>query len=158
MRIAAALHDRSAAYYDFWNKVVALPKLLGSTVLSLLVATQETPTALTTTIGVCSAVITALDHFLNFGGKFNQHMNAKCAYEKLRLDLEHTISSGAFHEIESFKKRIQDIVSTSPFVPERVSDKYSRNVGDEVRKMSFHRNPDIPSSGAPVDRVLKVLS
>ena len=143
--IRKCCHWDSAQNYVFYDKLIKLPQVILSSILSTTLITQINRSEdfkMSITYAVLSTfltILTGLNNFLNYEELYISHINASVGYSRLQRNIEVILmkpleNRGAYCDIlERFMTEYSKIRENSPFISTDILDKY-----DDKNETEYH--------------------
>lgn len=156
--LAAKLHDRSAEYYSAWAQRVGLPATIFSAITTTALfaylgsssdATNGALSGMSWFLIVTSSfdtVFSTVNQFFGFKDSAQAHLSSKRAYEDIATDLDTILQQEVSERlpastfISDMKRRIKQLRSTTPIIPDNILNSYSRTVETEVKRIMDKRD------------------
>lgn len=141
--VKAHVHDLSAKRYSTYTKVIDLPVVVLSviTTSSLLIgignSSEEAQYAIAS-VSLLGTVLSAASSFLSLGKRRDAHRQSSITYSSIALDVSEMLSRPVEERdvpqgyISNIRKRIEQLDSTSPLIPQTIADRYIRNVTNHI--------------------------
>lgn len=143
--IRKCCHWDSAQNYLFYDKLIKLPQVVLSSILSTTLITQinrSEDLKISITYAVLSTfltIMTGLNNFLNYEELYISHINASVGYSRLQRNIELILmkppeNRGLYCDIlERFMTEYSKIRENSPFISTNILDKY-----DDKNETEYH--------------------
>lgn len=133
-------HDEASRRYAMGQYALGIPALVVSTVVGTSVfsalSSQEVPPLWVALLSILAAVLTALQTFLDFGGRSDKHRSAAVKYKssirlieeaKVQLTLGNVLTK---EEISTIRTMLDNLEETAPVVMPRIYDKVEKKYQD----------------------------
>ncbi len=133
-RVAAVAHGhyRAALRYSTFQQWLGLPTVLLTTIVgtSVFATIQHRPEVMWQIIiglmSIAAAVFSALQSFLNYNAKAEQHRSAGARYNAVGRELEQLLSQNDMSSLTEIRKKIDLLADESPHIPDAVQQEIAK--------------------------------